>query len=77
MIGATHLTMGVFNTKNDSNEFLDKVQLPALGIHCITIYHTKWKYLTSIFLYNSTLTVAMKSSKSGAQPNTSLRTCCY
>ena len=44
-------------------------------IHCITIYHPHWKYLTSIFLYNSTLTVAMKSCKSGAQPIISLMGC--
>ena len=59
----------------DSNDFLDKVQLPALGIHRVTIYHTHWKYLTSIFLYNSTLTVAKKSNKSGALPIISLISC--
>ena len=37
-------------------------------IHYITLYHPHWKYVTSIFLYNSILTVAMKSCKSGAQP---------
>ena len=44
-------------------------------IHYITLYHPHWKYVTSIFLYNSTLTVAMKSCKSGAQPIISLMGC--
>ena len=56
--------IGVFNTKDDSDEFLDKDQLPALGIHHVTIHHTHWKYLTSIFLYNNTLTVAMQVQSS-------------
>ena len=58
--------------ENRGAQFLDKVLLPALGIHWRTINHTHWKCLTSIFLYNRTLTVAMKSSKSGAQPIISL-----
>ena len=45
---------GVFNTKDSSHAFLDKVQFPALVIHNITIYHILWRYLTSIFLHNST-----------------------
>ena len=33
--------IGVFNTKDDSHEFSDKVQPPTLGIHHITyITHT-------------------------------------
>lgn len=36
----THLTSGVFNTEDDSHEFLDKVQLSTLGIQHITIYIT-------------------------------------
>ena len=35
-----HLTIGVLNTTNDNREFLDKIQLTALGIHHLTIYHT-------------------------------------
>ena len=62
--------------ENRGAQFLDKVLLPALGIHRITINHTHWKCLTSIFLYNRTLTVAMKSSKSGAQPIISLISYC-
>ena len=62
--------------ENRGAQFLDKVLLPALGIHGITINHTHWKCLTSIFLYNRTLTVAMKSSKSGAQPIISLISYC-
>ena len=74
----------VFNIKVESNVFLDKVQLPALGIHHITIYHTHWKYLTSIFLYNNTLTVAMQvqsstfiSLKSCSNWNLQGNTCYY
>ena len=62
--------------ENRGAQFLGKVLLPALGIHRITIKHTHWKCLTSIFLYNRTLTVAMKSSKSGAQPIISLISYC-
>ena len=48
------------NTKDDSHELLDKVQLSEVVIHYITIYHTHWRYLTSISLYHSTLMVALK-----------------
>ena len=65
-----HLFIGVFNTKDNSLEFLGKIQLPA-SINCnITIYHTLWRYLTSIFLHNSTLTEATKSIKSQVRSST-------
>ena len=69
-------SLGKKKKKNRGAQFLDKVLLPALGIHWRTINHTHWKCLTSIFLYNRTLTVAMKSSKSGAQPIISLISYC-
>ena len=57
---------GVFNTKYNSHKFLDRIQFPA-SVNCnITIYHTLSRYLTSIFLHNSTLPAATKSIKLGA-----------
>ena len=71
-----HLTIGVLNTTDDSHEFLDKIQLPALGIHHLTIYHTHWRHLTSSsFATGSVTVVAMASSKSGALPSMSLISC--
>ena len=67
-----HLKIGVFNTTDDSHEFLDKIQLPGLGIHHLTIYHTHWRHLTSSSYATGTVTVAMASSKSGALTSISL-----
>ena len=61
-----HLKIGVFNTTDDSHEFLDKIQLPALGIYHLTIYHTHRRHLTSSSYATGTVTVAMASSKLGA-----------
>ena len=66
-----HLTIGVFNTTDDSHEFF----FPALGTHHLTTYHTHWRHLTSSSFETGTVTVAMASSKSGALPSISLISC--
>lgn len=62
-----HLTIRVFNTSDDGHEFqfLDKIQLSALGIHHLTMYHTHWRHLNSSSYATGTVAVVVASSKSG------------
>ena len=66
------LPMECSNTKDDIHECLDKVQHPALGIQYITIHHTHWRYLTSIYLCKN----RKKERKSVVQRFISVISCC-